>query len=283
MTSINKTKKYLMNFFNPSIATKELLEEVKDHRKRIALLKKEYDSLSEWNSQYVATLGMLTEAIQAMVWKKDQHNRYILANPHHCRAFFGFDGSVECLQYVVGKTDTELIKELHGSNNIPNSFEKICCVSDEYCSKQTKSIHFLEAGNIGDEEILLYTIKTPQFTDSGEFVGTIGMAWDVTSRSSFLTEQLNRWIYDGLATKLIHEKTVFCYAIVPEVNQCSLFKHVCPKGRIFFIEFKKKGESQSAPQKTVQKILEGLGFEYHVCDQIGQAENVLENFLAFDE
>lgn len=58
---------------------------------------------------------------------------------------------------------------------------------------------------------------------------------------------------------------------------------LCPKGRIFFIEFKKKGESQSAPQKAIQKILVGLGFEYHVCDQIGQAENILENFLAFDE
>lgn len=54
---------------------------------------------------------------------------------------------------------------------------------------------------------------------------------------------------------------------------------LCPKGRIFFIEFKKKGESQSAPQKAVQKILEGLGFEYYVCDKIGQAEAVLEEFL----
>jgi len=54
------------------------------------------------------------------------------------------------------------------------------------------------------------------------------MAWDVTERSRFLTHQLNRWIYDGKATKLFHEKDVFCYVIVPSVNQCSLFKHVCP-------------------------------------------------------
>ena len=58
---------------------------------------------------------------------------------------------------------------------------------------------------------------------------------------------------------------------------------VCPKGRILFIEFKRKGKLQSPAQILVQKMLERLGFEYYVCDVIGQAENILDNFLAFDE
>ena len=58
---------------------------------------------------------------------------------------------------------------------------------------------------------------------------------------------------------------------------------LCPKGRILFIEFKRLGKKQSPAQKLVQRMLERLGFEYYVCDQIGQAENILENFLAFDE
>lgn len=53
----------------------------------------------------------------------------------------------------------------------------------------------------------------------------------------------------------------------------------CPGGRIFFIEFKRKNKKQTAPQKIAQKLLEGLGFEYHVCDKIGQAEAILDDFL----
>ena len=58
---------------------------------------------------------------------------------------------------------------------------------------------------------------------------------------------------------------------------------LCPGGRVFFIEFKRKNKEQSLIQIKVQKMLERLGFEYYVCDKIGQAENILDNFLAFDE
>ena len=57
---------------------------------------------------------------------------------------------------------------------------------------------------------------------------------------------------------------------------------VCPGGRVFFIEFKRSGKKQSKPQELTQKLLEGFGFEYYVCDEIDQAENILDNFLAFD-
>lgn len=55
---------------------------------------------------------------------------------------------------------------------------------------------------------------------------------------------------------------------------------VCPNARIFFIEFKRKGKKQSPAQKLVQKMLESFGFEYYVCDEIGQAELHLNKFLA---
>lgn len=55
---------------------------------------------------------------------------------------------------------------------------------------------------------------------------------------------------------------------------------ICPGARVFFIEFKRKGKKQSPAQKIVQKMLESFGFEYYVCDQIGQAESHLDKFLA---
>lgn len=58
---------------------------------------------------------------------------------------------------------------------------------------------------------------------------------------------------------------------------------ICPGSRVFFIEFKKKGKKQTQTQIVCQRLLESFGFEYYVCDQIGQAEQILDNFLAFDE
>jgi len=56
---------------------------------------------------------------------------------------------------------------------------------------------------------------------------------------------------------------------------------LCPGGNVFFIEFKKPKSTQSPAQKIVQKLLESFGFEYYVCDQPGQAEKILDSFLAF--
>ncbi len=56
---------------------------------------------------------------------------------------------------------------------------------------------------------------------------------------------------------------------------------ICPGGNVFFIEFKRKGAKQSPVQKKVEKLLRHYGFEYYVCDEIGQAEKILEEFLAF--
>ena len=54
---------------------------------------------------------------------------------------------------------------------------------------------------------------------------------------------------------------------------------LCPGSRIFFIEFKRKDKKQSPNQIKIQKLLESFGFEYYVCDVIGQAEKILEEFL----
>lgn len=56
---------------------------------------------------------------------------------------------------------------------------------------------------------------------------------------------------------------------------------LCPGGRVFFIEFKRKGKKLSPTQLPVKRTLESLGFEYYVCDTKGQAEQILNEFLEF--
>lgn len=54
---------------------------------------------------------------------------------------------------------------------------------------------------------------------------------------------------------------------------------LCPGGRIFFIEFKRKGGKVSEHQKKVRKLLIDLGFYCHICDAKGQAEKILDGWL----
>lgn len=54
---------------------------------------------------------------------------------------------------------------------------------------------------------------------------------------------------------------------------------LCPKGRILFIEFKRKDISLSGLQNKIRKMLVSFGFEYYVCDKLGQAEKILDDFL----
>lgn len=54
---------------------------------------------------------------------------------------------------------------------------------------------------------------------------------------------------------------------------------LCPGGRILFIEFKKPKEKIKPTQSGVRTVLVDLGFKYHLCDGIGQAEAILDDFL----
>ncbi|MCP4366795.1 MAG: hypothetical protein GY797_01585 [Deltaproteobacteria bacterium] len=228
MFSIMTIRTFFRNFFSPALASSQLHKELKEQRTRIQELKSGYQALSKWNHQYVSTLSLLTDAMEALIWKKDKHHRYILANPLHCKVFFGYDANYECLDTIVGRSDGELIAMNFTDLGIQNTFVDVCFGSDKYASENKEITHFLEAGLVDGKEMLLYAVKTPQFTSEGEFVGTIGLAWDMTSQSKFLIKQLNRWIYSGKAKKLYHKKDVFCYAITPELRRCQIFHHICP-------------------------------------------------------
>lgn len=54
---------------------------------------------------------------------------------------------------------------------------------------------------------------------------------------------------------------------------------LCPTGIIFFIEFKKKNKLPTAPQTGIRDMLTRLGFKWYLCDEIGQAEKILDKIL----
>jgi hypothetical protein len=68
----------------------------------------------------------------------------------------------------------------------------------------------------------------PRLDDKGNFIGSVGIAWDFTNNSDYMIVQLNRMIYDKKATQLFRCDKVFAYALEPDVKKCSIFQHICP-------------------------------------------------------
>ena len=57
---------------------------------------------------------------------------------------------------------------------------------------------------------------------------------------------------------------------------------LCPGGRVVFFEFKRPDGAGvlSRQQKRILKVLRGLGFTAHVCDDFDDACSQLDDFLA---
>lgn len=55
---------------------------------------------------------------------------------------------------------------------------------------------------------------------------------------------------------------------------------LCPGGKIFFIEFKRatKGRLRTN-QSKVRKMLDRLGFDYYICDNLKEAIQTLDKYV----
>ena len=225
MKLLNNIKK----LFLPNHQAKELYQEIKDQKEKFHKLRKEYEESKHWNLEYSFLVKEATQSMNTLIWHKDKNHRYLLANPLHCQSFFQLDSTIDCLTYVKGKTDLELVKKCFHDQDIKNTFGDICLLSDEHTKQQKRKCHFIEAGIVDDEELLLYLIKIPQFDKDNHFVGSIGMGWNITEQSKRVLKSVNRWKFDGLVDILYNNDCSFCYSIVPDIHKCEIFNHLCCK------------------------------------------------------
>lgn len=222
------------NFLHPEKEVKKFIDlikqqddEIKLQDKKIKILLEEFKEEEQWRTQYTDALSLLTKSMQSMVWQKDNKHRYVLANPTHCESFFGFEGTPECLQSIIGRTDTEIIDKMFVSRKVKNTFGKMCVMTDSFVSKKQIVTHFFEKGIVEGIEVLLYIVKIPQF-DSGKLTGTMGIGWDFSERMDEMLIILDRWKSNNEAKTLHKDAESFCYLIEPESKQCDMFHHICP-------------------------------------------------------
>ncbi|GAB6097854.1 hypothetical protein JCM14469_41080 [Desulfatiferula olefinivorans] len=125
-----------------------------------------------------AHLSTLLKTIPDLVWLKDPHGVYLGCNTRFERFF----GARE--ETIVGKTDYDFVdKELADffrMNDLAAMEAGKPCINDE-------TIVFADDGHSEDLE----TIKTPVYSSSGDLIGVLGIARDITFRKRSEKERLS--------------------------------------------------------------------------------------------
>jgi len=127
------------------------------------------------------------------------------------------DTSFDSILCIRSKSDMQLLKEVYWDNGIPNSFGESCLMSDKYTQETGHVTHFIEAAIVDHQEVLLYVMKKPRYSADNQFVGTAGIAWDLTAFSGLVMPMLETWLQGSKIEILYQECDVFCYAIKPSV------------------------------------------------------------------
>lgn len=116
-------------------------------------------------------LDSLIDAIPDMVWFKDLSGAHLKVNNSFCQA--------------VGKSKEDITGQYHYYIwDIPKEEyqmgDYVCLDTDQIVLREKKTCKFDEKVKIKDSMRQLITYKSPIFSDSGELIGTVGFARDVT-------------------------------------------------------------------------------------------------------
>jgi len=123
-----------------------------------------------------ARLQTLIHAIPDLVWLKDPEGVYLGCN----LAFERFFGAREA--EIVGRTDYDFVPKEQADFFRQKDLEAMAarrvCQNEEW-------ITLVETG----QRVLLETLKTPMYDDTGQLMGVLGIGRDITEQQSLLAEQ----------------------------------------------------------------------------------------------
>lgn len=186
-----------------SIADFKISKSLKDKNILNSLLAKTSEDLKKALKQIkhqADELNILLDTIPAMVYFKDEHLRYRIAN----KAFLDFSGTNR--DEIIGKTLKEVFQ-----NYLPiGDYEKR---EDLIISQGKLFFNIEEQLDKNGEIIWIQTNIAPVRSDDGKIIGLIGVSWDITDQKNYeqaltrakeLAEQ-NEQIKDKFLTNMSHE------------------------------------------------------------------------------
>jgi len=126
-------------------------------------------------------LQLVTDNIPDLLWAKDLEGGYTFANEAICTKLL----RVKKQEEVLGKTDlyfAEKERSKHPLNPNWHTFGEVCVDSDAIVLETNRIGRFEEYGNVEGDFLFLDVIKVPMRDESGNVIGTIGSARDITEQ-----------------------------------------------------------------------------------------------------
>jgi PAS domain S-box-containing protein len=141
----------------------------------------------------------VTDNVPDLIWAKDIEDRFLFVNRAMCSRLLLCDTPDDAL----GKTDEYFAEREKNAGN-EHTFGQICADSDQITKETGISGRFLESGLIRNQYLVLDVHKAPFYSESGDLIGTVGCARDVTKEKA-IEESLKKSEerYRFLASKLL--------------------------------------------------------------------------------
>lgn len=137
---------------------------------------------SESHSRRLASLlRLMCDNVPDMIWAKDLEERYIFANKAMCSAVLGSVDTEE----PVGKTDAffrERERARHPANPSWHTFGEISPTSDKVTLRSDGASFFEQHGYLRGSYVYHDVRQAPFRSETGEVIGVVGSARDVTER-----------------------------------------------------------------------------------------------------
>ena len=143
---------------------------------------------SETRSRNLASmLRLMCDNVPDMIWAKDLENRYLFANKAMCEQLLNTTDTDE----PVGKTDAYFaLRERASRPDDPrwHTFGELRQGTHAVTLNQDSPSAFEECGNIKGKPLYLDVHQAPFRVETGEVIGTVGSARDITERKGFEAE-----------------------------------------------------------------------------------------------
>lgn len=120
-------------------------------------------------------MRLMADNVPDLIWAKDLDDRYMFANQALC------DKLLKCRHpdEAIGNTEAHFAKKERDFGH-QHTFRQGAIDSDEITKLRKSAGRFLEEGLIRNHYLMLDVHKAPFWDDSGQLIGTVGCARDVT-------------------------------------------------------------------------------------------------------
>lgn len=137
--------------------------------------------------QLYTMMRLMSDTMPDMLWAKDLDKKYLFANKAICEQLLMASDTTE----PIGKTDLFFAqRERAKQPDNPNwhTFGELCMDSDAVTLANMKEMQFDEFGNVSGKFLYLDVRKAPLFNSTGNLIGVVGTARDITEKKRIASE-----------------------------------------------------------------------------------------------